>query len=214
MAKWRYRSKYHRRNISFHQQCIEAAVVWTTAAFLYARDHFTIPPAGWFRPFPRSPPHLISVVQKTEIRMEVPSMGFNYRQKRKEFEQNWAKALKQYIAAGMTQEQITAMREFDEELFRRERVYENRINVGLPDLNILRFSVEEVYFQDLSHHLDAALEDMQPGIAQRITEQDRKVLLLACFGFTQDEIAVKLHMKQSTVSYHLDKLKKLLKMVR
>ena len=30
-------------------------------------------------------------------------MGFNYRQKRKEFEQNWAKALKQYIAAGMTQ---------------------------------------------------------------------------------------------------------------
>ena len=104
-------------------------------------------------------------------------MGFNYRQKRKEFEQNWAKALKQYIAAGMTQEQITAMREFDEELFRQERVYENRINVGLPDLNILRFSVEEVYFQDLSHHLDAALEDMQPGIAQRITEQDRKVLL-------------------------------------
>lgn len=58
-------------------------------------------------------------------------MGFNYRQKRKEFEQNWAKALKQYIAAGMTQEQITAMREFDEELFRQERVYENRINVGL-----------------------------------------------------------------------------------
>ena len=141
-------------------------------------------------------------------------MGFNYRQKRKEFEQNWAKALKQYIAAGMTQEQITAMREFDEELFRRERVYENRINVGLPVLNIQRFSVEEDYFQNLSLHLDAALEDMQPGISLRVTEQDRKVLLLACFGFTQYEIAVKLHMKQSTVSYHLDKLKKLLKMVR
>lgn len=134
-------------------------------------------------------------------------MGFNYRQKRKEFEQNWAKALKQYIAAGMTHEQISSMREFEEELFRQERVYENRVNVGLPDLNILRFSVEEDYFQDLSHHLDAALEDMQPGIAQRITEQDRKVLLLACFGFTQDEIAVKLHMKQSTVSTILTNLK-------
>ena len=136
-------------------------------------------------------------------------MGFNYRQKRKEFEQNWAKALKQYIAAGMTQEQITAMREFDEELFRQERVYENRINVGLPDLNILRFSVEEVYFQDL--YLDAALEDMQPGISQRITEQDRKVLLLACFGFTQDEIAVILHISQMSVYRHLHKLQKLLK---
>ena len=141
-------------------------------------------------------------------------MGFNYRQKRKEFEENWAKTLKQYIAAGMTQEQITAVREFDEELFRQERVYENRINVGLPDLNIQRFSVKEDYFQNLSLHLDSALEDMLPGISQRITEQDRKVLLLTYFGFTQDEIAVKLHMKQSTVSYHLDKLKKLLKMIR
>ena len=187
MAKWRYSPHPEYSRLTHHEL---AAVVWTTAAFLYARNHFTIPPAGWFRPFPRSPPHLISV------------------------EQNWAKALKQYIAAGMTHEQISSMREFEEELFRQERVYENRVNVGLPDLNILRFSVEEDYFQDLSHHLDAALEDMQPGIAQRITEQDRKVLLLACFGFTQDEIAVKLHMKQSTVSYHLDKLKKLLKMVR
>ena len=138
-------------------------------------------------------------------------MGFNYRQKRKEFEQNWAKTLKQYIAAGMTQEQITAVREFDEELFRQERVYENRINVGLPDLNIQRFSVEEDYFQNLSLHLDSALEDMLPGISQRITEQDRKVLLLTCFGFTQDEIAVKLHISQVAVLKHLHKFQKLLK---
>ena len=91
MAKWRYSPHPDHSRLTHHEK---AAVVWTTAAFLYARDHFTIPPAGWFRPFPRSPPHLISVVQKPEIRMEVPSMGFNYRQKRKEFEQNWAKALK------------------------------------------------------------------------------------------------------------------------
>ena len=138
-------------------------------------------------------------------------MGFNYRQKRKEFEQNWAKALKQYIAAGMTQEQITAMREFDEELFRQERVYENRINVGLPDLNIQRFSVEEDYFKDLTHQLDAAREDMQPGNAQRITDQDRKVVLLACTGLKQEEIAVILHISQMSVYRHLHKLQKLLK---
>lgn len=138
-------------------------------------------------------------------------MGFNYRQKRKEFEQNWAKALKQYIAAGMTQEQITAMREFDEELFRQERVYENRINVGLPDLNILRFSVEEVYFQDLSHHLDAAMENLCPGSSQKVTDQDHKVVLLACTGLKQEEIAVILHISQMSVYRHLHKLQKLLK---
>lgn len=128
-------------------------------------------------------------------------MGFNYRQKRKEFEQNWAKALKQYIAAGMTQEQITAMRQFDEKLFRQERVYENRVNVGLPDLNILRFSVEEDYFQDLSNHLDAAMENLCPGSSQKVTDQDRKVVLLACTGLKQEEIAVILHISQMSV-YH------------
>ena len=133
-------------------------------------------------------------------------MGFNYRQKRKEFEQNWAKALKQYIAAGMTQEQITAMRDFDE-----ERVYENRINVGLPDLNILRFSVEEDYFQDLSHHLDAAMENLCPGSSQKVTDQDRKVVLLACTGLKQEEIAVILHISQMSVYRRLHKLQKLLK---
>lgn len=138
-------------------------------------------------------------------------MGFNYRQKRKEFEQNWAKALKQYIAAGMTQEQITAMREFDEELFCQERVYENRINVGLPDLNILRFSVEEDYFQDLSHHLDAAMENLCLGSSQKVTDQDRKVVLLACTGLKQEEIAVILHISQMSVYRHLHKLQKLLK---
>ena len=113
-------------------------------------------------------------------------MGFNYRQKRKEFEQNWAKALKQYIAAGMTQEQITAMREFDEELFRQERVYENRINVGLPDLNILRFSVEEVYFQPLGRspggyaarhcpaNHGAGSESPSPGLFRLHTGRNRR----------------------------------------
>ena len=119
--------------------------------------------------------------------------------KGKNLSKTWAKALKQYIAAGMTQEQITAMREFDEELFRQERVYENRINVGLPDLNIQRFSVEEDYFQDLSHHLDAAMENLCPGSSQKVTDQDRKVVLLACTGLKQEEIAVILHISQMSV---------------
>ena len=140
-----------------------------------------------------------------------PVWGLTTGQKRKEFEQNWAKALKQYIAAGMTHEQISSMREFEEELFRQERVYENRVNVGLPDLNILRFSVEEDYFQDLSHHLDAAMENLCPGSSQKVTDQDRKVVLLACTGLKQEEIAVILHISQMSVYRHLHKLQKLLK---
>ena len=138
-------------------------------------------------------------------------MGFNYRQKKKEFEKEWAKANKAYIAASMTQERIAAMREFDEKLFHQERVYENRVDVGLPDLNTQRLGVEENYFQDLSYHLDAAFENICPGVSKRITEQDRKILLLACAGLKQGKIAVILHISQVSVFKHLHKLQRLLK---
>ena len=100
----------------------------------------------------------------------------------------------------MTQEQITAMREFGRgTVSAKSGCTKNRINVGLPDLNIQRFSVEEDYFQDLSHHLDAAMENLCPGSSQKVTDQDRKVVLLACTGLKQEEIAVILHISQMSV---------------
>lgn len=54
-------------------------------------------------------------------------MGFNYRQERKKFEERMQENEKKYRAAGMSDEQITAMREYEEEQFRRERIYYSRI---------------------------------------------------------------------------------------
>ena len=53
-------------------------------------------------------------------------MGKSYTELRKEFEQEWAKNLKLYIKAGMSQEFIAAMREFDEEVFRKERTFQDK----------------------------------------------------------------------------------------
>lgn len=54
-------------------------------------------------------------------------MGFNYRQERKKFEEQMQENERRFRAAGMSDEQIMAMREYEEEQFRRERVYKIHI---------------------------------------------------------------------------------------
>ena len=56
------------------------------------------------------------------------------------------------------------------------------------------------YFPRLKKDLDTQLEDISPGLSQRATERDKEILLLASIGYTQNEVAVKLHITQSTVS--------------
>ena len=50
-------------------------------------------------------------------------MGYSYAELKRKFEEEWAKNLKLYIEAGMSQNFISAMRQFDEEAFRRERIF-------------------------------------------------------------------------------------------
>ena len=52
-------------------------------------------------------------------------MGHSYTELKRKFEEEWAKNLKLYIEAGMSQEFIFAIREFDEEAFRKERAFQN-----------------------------------------------------------------------------------------
>lgn len=137
-------------------------------------------------------------------------MGFNYRQKKKEFERNWAKARKEYIAAGMTEEQIAAVREFDESLLRQERIYENRVTIGLPDLNIRRFSKEERCFENLSRNIDFVLDNLAPGLSTIVSNRDKSILLMACAGYTQQEIALKVGITQAAVCQRLCRIQALL----
>ena len=55
------------------------------------------------------------------------------------------------------------------------------------------------YFSRLKKDLDTQLENIAPGLSQRATERDKEILLLASIGYTQSEIAVKLHISQVAV---------------
>ncbi len=138
-------------------------------------------------------------------------MGHSYTELKRKFEEEWAKNLKLYIEAGMSQEFISAMREFDEQAFRRERIFQDRNPARIQYWDDLRMEEPTEYFAHLKSDLDTQLENLSPGLSQRATTRDKEILLLASIGYTQTEIAVKLHISQMSVYRHLHKLKKLLK---
>ncbi len=138
-------------------------------------------------------------------------MGKSYTELKKEFEQEWAKNLKLYKETGMSPEFIAAMREFDEEVFRKERTFQDNTPARIEYWDDPRLGNPVEYFSRFTKDLDTQLENLSPGLSQRATLRDKEILLLAAAGFTQCEIAVKLHISQVAVLKHLHKLQKLLK---
>lgn len=137
-------------------------------------------------------------------------MGFNYRQERKKFEERMQENEKKYRAAGMSDEQITAMREYEEERFRRERIY--KIHIVLEQSKEYPGLIEwagttDSYFQDL----DSVLDDLSPGMSQRLTERDKEVLVLLFTGMNHREAAEFLGIAQQVLSRHVKKVRKFLK---
>lgn len=136
-------------------------------------------------------------------------MGFNYRQERKKFEERMQENEKKYRAAGMSDEQITAMREYEEEQFRRERIY--KIHIVLEQSKEYPGLIEwagttDSYFQDL----DSVLDDLSPGMSQRLTERDKEVLVLLFTGMNHREAAEFLGIAQQVLSRHVKKVRKFL----
>lgn len=141
-------------------------------------------------------------------------MGFNYRKERKKFEEEMAENEKRYRSAGMSDSQIHAMREYEEEIFRRERVYgihtvfeESKEYPGLIELE----KSNDSYFQELSASLDNLLDNLVPGLSESLSVKDKEVLLLLSRGLNQQEAANLLGVSQQAISKHMKKIKLFLK---
>lgn len=141
-------------------------------------------------------------------------MGFNYRKERWKFEKQMEENERKYRAAGMSDSQINAMREYEEEMFRRERVYgihtvfeESKEYPGLIELA----ESNDSYFQDLSASLNNILDSLVPGLSARLSRKDKEVLLLLARGMNQQETANLLGVSQQAISKHMKKIKLFLK---
>lgn len=144
-------------------------------------------------------------------------MGFNYRQERKKFEEQMQENERRFRAAGMSDEQIMAMREYEEEQFRRERVY--KIHIVLEQSKEYPGLIEWVgttdsYFQKMKASLDFILDNVSPGLSASLSSQEKEIMLLLSWGATQQEISAKLGLSQSTISYHIKHIEKTFKSFR
>lgn len=137
-------------------------------------------------------------------------MGFNYRQERKKFEEEMRQKEQQYRAAGMSDTQIAAMREYEEEQFRCERIY--KIHIVLEQSKEYPGLVEWIGTTDrFFQNLDSILDGLSPGISQRLTERDKEVLALLCTGLNHREAAEFLGIAQQVLSRHVKKVRNFLK---
>lgn len=110
-------------------------------------------------------------------------MKFNYGLEKKKFDENWKKICKEYREAGMDEESIEKMHEYDWEAFKKERVWcahnqlldyrylciDNKLRESSHDFNPL-----------FNHILDQlsfvfSEEDMEDGYAWMETLEDKKL---------------------------------------
>ena len=141
-------------------------------------------------------------------------MGFNYRKERIKFEKQMEENERKYRDAGMNESQIRAMREYEEEMFRKERVHgihivleESKEYLGL----IERAESYDIYFQDMRISLDNILDNIHPGVSKRLSAQDKTILSYIAAGYNHRETASKLGITQQAVSLHMKKIREILK---
>ena len=148
-------------------------------------------------------------------------MCWNNGLERKKFEKRQAILAEQYRAVGMTEDQIQMMYEFDLAAFRSERIYYTHtqsLEIGNDDDNeaacdisnfLLEYQQTEI-FRDYSNRY-WWIDELERFyyVAMSLSEKERELITMYVFeGHTQEEMAEILNCPQTTISYHLRKIKK------
>jgi DNA-directed RNA polymerase specialized sigma subunit len=152
-------------------------------------------------------------------------MGFYYATERKRFEREWDKLRKEYEAAGMLQETIQLLYEFDLEVFRSQRTYVNHtqampseyINSDEMEHSTLfrKFKLNTTTFDESNFSgqyawVDSIENQKLALILRQLSDKDLELLTyLVLEEHTQRELAQKWGCAQSAISQRFKKIKKL-----
>ena len=150
-------------------------------------------------------------------------MKWNDGKERAFFENEKAQERREYLAAGMTEEQIQGLRKFDEEWYRsrrREAMHTQRLNVTAfeedevdteaqtPLLKkfLHSFSVEDKHFENDHFGWIGEIEDDKLyEVINPLSEADKEILTMLIKGFNQTWIAEQLGVSQQAISKKIKK---------
>lgn len=140
-------------------------------------------------------------------------MSYNHGLEEKKFKERWQKTAEEYREAGMTEEQIAALYEFDREVFNSDRRYSER-TVGLFDNeNSKTLMVYDDYSANNRYSWIDEIEDMEVySQIMSLPEIWREAFTMYIFdGYTQKEISSILLRDQSNISRAIDKIAEILR---
>lgn len=154
-------------------------------------------------------------------------MEWNNGKERAKFEKEQARLREEYLAAGMTEEQIQELREFDEDWYngrRREAEHTQRLDMSafedsadgdsknpLYKKFLHNFSVEDKHWEDERFGWIEEIEDKDLYKAVKsLTEREREILTCYLYdGLTLTEIGEHIGVTQQAVSKKLNKFRKI-----
>lgn len=142
---------------------------------------------------------------------------------RRRFEREQAELRKQYLAAGMTEEQIQALHAFDREWYksrRREAVHTQRLDIQTSedeDINkdnpLYKKFFEKLAVED--NHADHSrygwVEEIEnerlAKAVNALSDTDKELLTMWIEGFNQNEIAAHFGVKKAALSRKMGRIK-------
>ncbi len=159
-------------------------------------------------------------------------MKWNNGKERAKFEREQAELREQYLAAGMTEEQIQIMYDFDNDFFnerRREAEHtqeldiqafdddssEDELKSSLLDKFMDNLSITDSHFQNERFGWIEQIEDESISKALKKLPDDYKELLtlIVCDGLNQSEVAEKFDVSHQAISKKIKKIKKIFRKV-
>ena len=155
-------------------------------------------------------------------------MGFNYGLEKKNFDSQWAMTRKQYEDAGMSNEAIQAMYDYDWSVFNANRSYQNHTQEMAapsfeqseesysPLMNKYQeaVSVTDTYRETKSRFAWIGEIENERLLAalESLSELDLKILTLYVYaGYTESEIASALESKRITIHKRIERMTMFLK---
>jgi hypothetical protein len=159
------------------------------------------------------------------------NMSFNYGLEKKKFDREWARLREEYRAAGMDEASIEAMYEFDWQGFNSERAYRNHTQ-GLPfqqfdddgdtageDTSALlvkffdAFAVmpQETDSSNRYGWVDSIESEVLSAVIRKLSKHQLELLTFIVEGCNATEAGKMLGLTQQGASWHIRKIKKLLK---
>lgn len=140
-------------------------------------------------------------------------MSYNHGLAKKKFENEWQKKERRYRELGMTEKQISAIREFDEQEFRAERVYlEKKVPLAEAD-EFRQTTIDEFIIDNIEENWYEYITDTEKCKALRKVPANmrRAFYLNKVMSMSQQEISSILLMPRRTIGWWIVKIAEIIK---